>query len=133
MAYKDKARQREWSRANYIANREEIKTKSRAYYAANREKCLERQKEYYSLHFSGIRNRKLADVYGIDPSRLELMQEIAGGRCAICGQEEELKVDHDHATGRIRGLLCNLCNSALGFLKDDPDIVMQAKLYLETM
>ncbi|WPJ20627.1 recombination endonuclease VII [Pseudomonas phage vB_PF_Y1-MI] len=40
-------------------------------------------------------------------------------------------VDHCHKTGKTRSLLCNLCNRALGFLQDDPEIVKAAWVYLE--
>ena len=42
-----------------------------------------------------------------------------GGRCAACGQDEPKHVDHDHETGRVRGMLCFLCNQALGNVRDD--------------
>lgn len=41
-----------------------------------------------------------------------------------------LDVDHDHATGEVRGLLCNRCNQAIGLLQDDPLIVRSALVYL---
>lgn len=65
-------------------------------------------------------------------------------KCAICrtdnpdgeGQaaKRQLKsfaVDHDHESGEVRGLLCNLCNRALGFLQDNPVVVKAAWVYLE--
>lgn len=52
------------------------------------------------------------------------------GRCAICGREprsgKHLHVDHDHDTGRVRGLLCFSCNAAIGQLHHDVDRVMRA-------
>lgn len=58
------------------------------------------------------------------------------GRCAICDgplqldQKRGLCVDHDHGTGRVRGLLCWHCNIALGHLDDDPDRCARAAEYL---
>jgi Recombination endonuclease VII len=60
-------------------------------------------------------------------------------RCAICNQEERkvtrgkvvmLAVDHDHATGKVRGLLCHTCNVALGLLQDSPGLLANALSYV---
>lgn len=56
------------------------------------------------------------------------------GLCAICGQASSarrLHVDHDHRTGRIRGLLCRNCNICLGLMADDPGRILSAAAYLE--
>jgi len=54
------------------------------------------------------------------------------GLCAICRLEcsKSLAVDHDHKTGKIRGLLCKKCNMALGLLKDDIQLMSRAIEYL---
>ncbi len=54
------------------------------------------------------------------------------GGCAICGQPQErrLHVDHDHKTGRIRGLLCGSCNRAIGLLKESVASLASAIGYL---
>lgn len=56
------------------------------------------------------------------------------GRCLICSQppttQRRLHVDHDHATGQVRGLLCHYCNLLLGHAKDDPAILAAAIEYL---
>lgn len=68
------------------------------------------------------------------PSDFDLMMEIQNGRCAICkrlpDERKALSVDHDHATERIRGLLCQDCNLGLGFFKDRPDLLEAAARYL---
>lgn len=58
--------------------------------------------------------------------------ERQGGVCAVCGEKREgrLVVDHDHETGKVRGLLCNFCNVALGFFRDDERRVVAAAEYL---
>ena len=62
------------------------------------------------------------------------MLERQGGACAICKEKPKsgrLAVDHVHGTDKVRGLLCNLCNPALGLFKDDPDRLEAAVAYLE--
>ena len=51
--------------------------------------------------------------------------------CAICRKALAVHVDHCHETGRVRGVLCFNCNSAIGKLGDDPDAVRRAASYLE--
>jgi hypothetical protein len=63
------------------------------------------------------------------------MIERQGNRCAICGapppEGKFLDVDHDHATGRIRALLCGRCNTCLGWANDNPQVLRAAADYLE--
>ena len=58
-----------------------------------------------------------------------------GGGCGICGKRPRndisLHVDHDHTTGKIRGLLCFTCNNALGDFEDDPALLRSAIRYVE--
>lgn len=53
--------------------------------------------------------------------------------CIICGEAQkiQLAVDHDHATGVVRGALCSRCNLGLGHFRDDPELLRFAALYLE--
>jgi hypothetical protein len=73
--------------------------------------------------------------YGITSAEYEQMFENAGRRCEICGcgrrnTERPLCVDHCHFTGKVRGLLCNKCNLAVGMLDDCHETVQRAVAYL---
>ena len=75
--------------------------------------------------------------YGITKADYDVMFKAQGGCCAICGKEPRdntgnmrLVVDHCHTTGKIRGLLCKLCNCSIGFLNDDVNLVFKAYTYL---
>ena len=72
--------------------------------------------------------------YGMSAADYDRMNDAQGGRCAICGDKPErrLVVDHCHATGAVRGLLCGGCNSALGMVKDRSFALAAAARYLET-
>ena len=64
------------------------------------------------------------------------MREAENYSCMICGITEEelgrsLDVDHCHSSGKVRGLLCRNCNSGIGMLKDDVEIIKSAMKYLE--
>ena len=101
-------------------------------YAANRAWDA-KNRDYVSTAFRkhGLRRR-----YGLTVEQWEAMSEQQGGGCAICGlntkgtKKPGLRVDHDHATGAVRGLLCHACNMLLGMAKDDPHILEQAARYL---
>lgn len=73
-------------------------------------------------------------MYGLSPEQYDALLAEQGGVCAICGGvnkgSRSLAVDHDHETGTVRGLLCIPCNSAVGLLKEDPDLLQNARIYL---
>lgn len=77
--------------------------------------------------------------YGVTLADVEQMIEAQEGRCAICGHKLNAlgdkrgrapQVDHDHATGRVRGVLCFSCNAGLGQFGDDIPRLQSAILYL---
>lgn len=75
--------------------------------------------------------------YGIDRATYETLLESQGGVCAICGNPERgkknhLSIDHCHDTGKVRGLLCGRCNSGIGLLNDDPELLRSALSYLRS-
>jgi hypothetical protein len=69
--------------------------------------------------------------YGMTVAQLLAFRQTHEHRCGICGATEIVYVDHDHATGKPRGLLCPTCNSAIGQLREDPRLFAAALAYLE--
>lgn len=69
----------------------------------------------------------------IDLEVYEQMLDDQDGRCAICRGEQKtarLSIDHCHATGKIRALLCIKCNNGLGCFRDSPTLLGDARMYL---
>jgi hypothetical protein len=104
-----------------------------------------RQKKNYvkNLGYYQDRNKKqTAKIYGITVEEYDSMLERQGGVCEICGQGERsvgrtsgkiynLAVDHDHTTGKIRGLLCSTCNKSAYVRDDDIENAERLVLYLK--
>jgi hypothetical protein len=86
------------------------------------------------------RNYYLKYKYGITESQYDDMFNAQSGKCSICGSTEtkdkkrhRLMVDHDHATGAVRGLLCSSCNKALGLFSDSIETMYSAIKYLKNV
>lgn len=81
------------------------------------------------------RHYNLMNNYGLSLDEYNKMLDSQGGACAICGIKhntdgKSLYVDHDHGTGRIRGLLCRKCNTGLGLLGDGIEGIERVMKYL---
>ena len=73
--------------------------------------------------------------YNLEPQHKQALLDAQNGSCAICnykfGQKiGDMKVDHNHSTGKVRGLLCDLCNRGLGMFRDNQDNLTKAISYL---
>lgn len=95
-----------------------------------RERERKRAYEAYEMH--------LFRTYGMTLRGKQEMFEAQLGQCAnigcalpLVGSLNRLHVDHDHKTGHVRGILCDHCNFALGFLADDPARIMGLLEYLQ--
>lgn len=129
------ARTSRWAKEHPESGRET----ARRWREANREKLRERKREEYARNGEEIR-ATLRDAafrrkYGISTEQREAMAAAQDHRCAICGRPEEdfskaLAIDHDHATGAVRALLCEHCNNGLGRFQDDPELLERAAEYL---
>lgn len=97
----------------------ETKAKVKKYYEENKDKWLSKHLERYNITLEEYNEL----LYKQDNS------------CAICGEHEsnltkKMHVDHCHTTGKVRGLLCHSCNTGIGHLKEDKNIMLKAMEYL---
>lgn len=73
-------------------------------------------------------------VYGLGHGGYAALYELQGGLCAGCrratGATKRLAVDHNHATGEVRGLLCGVCNQLIGHFRDNPETFLRLADYL---
>lgn len=109
-------------------------------YRAHCKDCRnKRRNEYRRNNPERFKNEILRRTFGITLDEYRKILEKQKGVCAICGKPEtstfkgklrHLSVDHNHETGQVRGLLCNDCNAAIGFFKDDIEILANAIKYL---
>lgn len=80
------------------------------------------------------RRMRLAYVrrtYGPEAVALEEQRLDGSGKCAVCLGGDRLAIDHNHASGALRGLLCRRCNVTLGQCEDDPQLLRELAAYLE--
>lgn len=78
------------------------------------------------------RKRWLKGQYGITEGEYRKLYRRQGGRCGICSRSlPKLHVDHEHSSGRIRGLLCSNCNLAIGHFKDNWRVILRGARYVK--
>jgi len=113
----------------YLKNPEKYRANSRKHYYENAEKYRERMRKDSRKYF-------LVSRYGITEEEYNQLLVNQNFSCAICKShinefKRKLSVDHNHETGKVRGLLCNNCNAGIGYLEEDVDSLRQAIEYLE--
>jgi hypothetical protein len=100
---------------------------------------LQRNRKWWKANRPAARRLRLKQSYGITIEDYDRMLAEQGGGCAICGGQEtrrnqygphSLNVDHDHATGRVRGILCTNCNQGMGLLGDSIERIEKTLEYL---
>lgn len=122
-------------RKRYRADPERYKASVRRWQRKN----AERHDDYQRRYKAEVQNRErerdahLRRSLGIGLETYTKLRDSQGNRCAICLHEPEdgqrLHVDHDHTSGRVRGLLCVRCNNAIGLLGEDLDAMEEAVFY----
>lgn len=117
MPHKDLEKRKAYQKAYRERNKQYFKDYNKAYHAS---RDLDEVREYRLQYKYGISLEEWNEKY--------LNQNKA---CAICETvTENLTVDHDHNTEKIRGLLCHHCNTALGGFKENKQILLRACDYL---
>lgn len=123
-------------RADNLVMQRTVRPRSEEKRAADRE-YYRRHREEHGLSY---RESAMQKKFGISLHEYGQMLLAQGGKCAICekesggtrhGETKALAVDHDHKTGKVRGLLCESCNQGIGKLQDDPEILRKAADYIE--
>lgn len=112
-----------WSNKHYLSTR-----------------CKPCHQEYRRNNPATPRNRKAEKLqlrYGMTYEQWESMRERENYRCMVCGISEDelgkrLDVDHCHTSGKVRGLLCNPCNTMIGHARDSVAVLEAAAAYLKT-
>jgi hypothetical protein len=94
------------------------------------------KKEYHNKNKSEIAVVNREKRYGVSIFDYAEMMAKQDGKCALCGggprgRRVDLDVDHDHVTGKVRGLLCNPCNVFLGRVESNPELLERIQEYLE--
>jgi hypothetical protein len=157
MRKRDKEKDRLRARDYYRRNRERVLAQQREYDARKYDPSTPEGRENIArrnaLDCARSRSRRAADPdkawrvsagghlrrrFGLSIEDWDRLWAAQGGACAICHRVESRKsrahtrlaIDHDHVTGRVRALLCQTCNRALGLLRDDPAICESAAAYL---
>lgn len=86
-------------------------------------------------HKETAKERRLIKEYGMDFAARKAMAESQEFKCPICTEEftdtRTMHIDHCHNSGKVRGLLCALCNQAIGLLKENPEAIRRAAEYVE--
>lgn len=142
--------------ARYQANREDRQKVSSERYYRNKEAIQKKKKETYDANAEFYRKvsrdygksdrgryarriNKLKVVYNLSDIQYRGLMDNQAGVCPICkksldhlGYDKSIMVDHDHRTGKVRGLLCGLCNSMLGFAEDSIETLENAVDFLKT-
>lgn len=127
------------TRARYAADPGKYKAQRKKYRDADPEKIKAQKKASQIRNPETGRARSRRHLYGLTSNHFQALLLKQKNSCVICGfvfssdagRSKAASVDHDHATGRIRGLLCAACNHGLGKFKDSSTILRAAADYLE--
>lgn len=130
---KKKASNKAWK----LRNKEKLKVQARKYYLKTKKHQNAKALEWYYANKKKFKSYEKKYKYGITEEEYQQMVVKQQGVCKICNNppvkfKPVLYVDHDHETGKVRGLLCHFCNAGIGMLKDSPALLKRAIKYLKS-
>ena len=96
----------------------------------NRKNNIKVKEKYHSMTMEERRAFNRKRTYGISEEDYTILLEKCQGVCPICSSTGPLVIDHNHSTGKVRGLLCNTCNTGIGKLGDTAESLQRALDYL---
>lgn len=108
----------------YLANNKDIcRQRCRDYHSRNKQKILAYNRKWYHDNKDKAKNSRLRRTYNITIDEYDKMVIEQDNKCAICKNKFDIgkyaQVDHDHKTGKVRGLLCTNCNTRLGWYESN--------------
>jgi hypothetical protein len=118
-----KAKQREAQVRYRLRHPDRIRAASQKYRSEHLEEIREKDRQAYYEHKIEFRERQLKRKYGMTISDWEKLFDSQGRKCAVLGCRAEISgghgwcVDHNHETGKVRGIICQRCNHALSYLE----------------
>lgn len=132
---RDLEHKKNYQKEYYLKNKTKLLQYRRQHYLNNKETYDERIKTWQRNNPELRKKTILKNVYGISLDDYNDMFKKQDGKCFGCYMSHsELKrgllVDHNHSTGKVRGLLCDNCNKALGCVKDNVSILGNLITYL---
>lgn len=133
---RNKEKRDEYSRNYRRINAKSLSEKTKKWQQENPEKYKEKNKRWNANNKEKKKSIIMKNEYGITLEEYNLMFEAQGGKCKICGVHQTqikkpLHIDHCHSKLHVRGLLCQHCNSGLGFFRDNIEVMQLAIKYLE--
>ena len=127
---------KQYQKDYYLKNKERLLKYRKNFYEENKEIAIERSKTWAENNKRQRKHNVLKSTHGITIDDFEKMLEDQDYKCSCCSTEHSslnkgLFVDHCHTSGKVRGLLCPSCNSALGYAKDNIETLANMIKYLQ--
>lgn len=133
---RDLEAKKKYQKEYYLKNKVGLLAYRRNHYLSNKDSYHTRLRTWYKENPEARKKIIRKNVYGITPEQYNELFEKQKGCCFACKTNHTdlkrgLLIDHCHTTGRIRGLLCDGCNKALGCIKDNPETLLNLINYLK--